>query len=176
MSDSTSSEQGVPRRQIFRAAAAGALAFTAGSYSRILGANDRVRMGIVGCGDRGRYVMGVFQKSPQVEFVAACDIWGDHVDLAKKQAANAREYGDHRKLLDEGKDIDAVLIATPDHWHSRIAIDSLNAGKDVYCEKPLTLRIEEGPRIVKAARENDRVCQVGMQQRSGWHYLFARDE
>jgi predicted dehydrogenase len=176
MPDSTSSEHGVPRRQIIRAAATGALALGAASYSRILGANNRVRMGIIGCGERGRYVMGVFQKNPGVEFVAACDIWGDQIDKAKKEASGAREYGDHRKLLDEGKDIDAVLIATPDHWHSRIAIDALNAGKDVYCEKPLTLKIEEGPGIVKAARENNRVCQVGMQQRSGWHYIHARDE
>jgi len=69
-----------------------------------------------------------------------------------------------------------VLIGVPDHWHSTIAIDALNAGKDVYVEKPLTLTIEEGPRIVKAARVNERICQVGMQQRSGKHYLQARRE
>ena len=74
------------------------------------------------------------------------------------------------------KEIDAVLIATPDHWHSRTAIDALRAGKDVYVEKPLTLKIEEGPPIVKAARENNRICQVGMQQRSGKHYLQAKRE
>jgi predicted dehydrogenase len=69
-----------------------------------------------------------------------------------------------------------VQVTTPDHWHAVIAIDALNAGKDVYCEKPLTLKIEEGPEIVKAARVNDRVCQVGMQQRSGKHYLQAKAE
>jgi predicted dehydrogenase len=74
------------------------------------------------------------------------------------------------------KELNAVLIATPDHWHSRIAIDALNAGKDVYVEKPLTRTIDEGPNIVKAARVNDRVCQVGMQQRSGKHYLQAKKE
>jgi predicted dehydrogenase len=170
------SQSEVPRRQLLRTAAAGAMALTAGSYSRILGANDRVRMGLIGCGDRGRFVASVFQKNPTVEFVALCDIWGDHIQLAKKAAPDAKEYGDHQKLIAEGKDIDAVLIATPDHWHAPIAIDALNAGKDVYCEKPLTLKIEEGPRIVKAARENGRVCQVGMQQRSGPHYIQARDE
>ena len=72
--------------------------------------------------------------------------------------------------------MDAVLIATPDHWHTGVAIDALNAGKDVYVEKPLTLKIEEGPLIVKAARVNNRVCQVGMQQRSGQHYLQAKRE
>jgi predicted dehydrogenase len=74
------------------------------------------------------------------------------------------------------KDVDAVLIATPDHWHAQTTIDALNAGKDVYVEKPLTLKIEEGPEIVKAARVNERICQVGMQQRSGKHYLQAKAE
>ncbi|HPT25068.1 MAG TPA: Gfo/Idh/MocA family oxidoreductase, partial [Bryobacteraceae bacterium] len=90
-------------------------------------------------------------------------------------APGAKGFGDHRKLL-ETKAIDAVLVATPDHWHTAIAIDALNGGKDVYVEKPLTLTIEEGPRVVKAARVNDRVCQVGMQQRSGQHYIQAREE
>ena len=74
------------------------------------------------------------------------------------------------------KELDAVLIATPDHWHARTAIDALNAGKDVYVEKPLTRTISEGPEIVKACRINERVCQVGMQQRSGIHYLRAKAE
>jgi predicted dehydrogenase len=93
----------------------------------------------------------------------------------KQTNPNARGFKDHRELLAQ-KDIDVALIATPDHWHSVIAIDALNAGKDVYVEKPLTLKIEEGPPIVKAARVNDRVCQVGMQQRSGKHYLQAKHE
>src|SRR6185295_1817791 len=91
------------------------------------------------------------------------------------KAPKATSFTDHRKLL-ENKAIDVVLIATPDHWHATCAIDALNAGKDVYCEKPLTLKIEEGPVIVKAARVNNRVCQVGMQQRSGDHYLQAKRE
>ena len=74
------------------------------------------------------------------------------------------------------KEVDAVLIGVPDHWHAAVAIDALNAGKDVYVEKPLTLKIEEGPPIVKAARVNNRICQVGMQQRSGKHYLEAKRE
>src|SRR5581483_292018 len=74
------------------------------------------------------------------------------------------------------KNVDAVLIATPDHWHAGTTIDALNAGKDVYVEKPLTLTIDEGPKIVKATRVNNRICQVGMQQRSGRHYLRAKQE
>ena len=97
------------------------------------------------------------------------------IDPAKQQAPNAKTFTDHRKLL-ETKELDAVLIATPDHWHATCAIDALNAGKDVYVEKPLTRTIEEGPPIVKAARVNDRICQVGMQQRSGKHYLEAKKE
>ena len=97
------------------------------------------------------------------------------IDEAKSKAPNAKGFSDHRALLDM-KDIDIVQVTTPDHWHAAIAIDALNAGKDVYCEKPLTLRIEEGPPVVKAARVNNRVCQVGMQQRSGKHYLRAKAE
>jgi predicted dehydrogenase len=151
------------------------IAATAASYTRILGANDRVLAGIIGAGDRGRYVMGQFLKTDRVEFGAACDVYANQIDLAQKSAPRARGFSDHRRLL-EMKELNAVLIATPDHWHSRTAIDALNAGKDVYVEKPLTLSIEEGPRIVKAARVNNRVCQVGMQQRSGQHYLQAKKE
>ncbi len=93
----------------------------------------------------------------------------------KTKFPNARGYKDHHALLDQ-KDLDIVQVTTPDHWHAAIAIDALNAGKNVYCEKPLTLKTEEGPNIVNAARVNERVCQVGMQQRSGKHYLQAKAE
>ena len=169
-------DQAVPRRDLLRTAATGALALTASSYSRILGANDRIEMAVVGCGGRGQYVMSVFQMNPTVHVARVCDVWGDRSAEAANKAAGATQYSDYRKLLDNSKDIDAVLVATPDHWHAQVAIDALNAGKDVYCEKPLTLKIEEGPRIVKAVRENNRVCQVGTQQRSGPHYIQARDQ
>jgi len=159
------------RRDLFKTAAA----LTAASYSRILGANDKIHLGVIGAGNRGLSDMGDFQKDSAVEVVAVCDIYGDHIDMALQKARSARGFNDHRRLL-EIKEIDAVLIATPDHWHAQTAIDALNAGKDVYCEKPLTLTIEEGPRIVKAARVNNRICQVGMQQRSGPHYLRAKAE
>src|SRR5256885_14413445 len=119
--------------------------------------------------------MSQSEKNPAVDVTAVCDIYGVQIDKARQKATNARNFTEHRKLL-EMKEVDAVLIATPDHWHSRVAIDALRAGKDVYVEKPLTLKIEEGPPIVKAARENDRICQVGMQQRSGKHYLQAKRE
>ncbi len=159
------------RRDLFRTAAA----FTAASYSRILGANDRIRLGLVGAGDRGQFVMSVFQKNATVEVAAVCDVYTTKIDQALGKAPGAKSFTDHRKLL-EMKELDIALVATPDHWHAGVAIDALNAGKDLYIEKPLTLRIEEGPRIVKAARVNNRVVQVGMQQRSGPHYIRARDE
>jgi len=163
------SQTDVPRRAFLR----GVTAATALSYSRVFGANDRVQLGLIGCGERGRSDMGKFIKAGNVDVVALCDIYGAQVDRAKQDAANARSFTDHRALL-ALKDVDAVLIAVPDHWHAAVATDALNAGKDVYVEKPLTLKIEEGPVIVKAARLNNRICQVGMQQRSGKHYLEAK--
>lgn len=117
--------------------------------------------------------MSNFVKSGKTDVVALCDIYGNNIDVAKTTAPNAKTFGDHRKLL-EMKEVDVALIGVPDHWHAACAMDALNAGKDVYVEKPLTLKIDEGPEIVKAARVNDRVCQVGMQQRSGKHYLEAK--
>ncbi len=164
------SEMSVDRRRFLR----GASAITALSYSRVLGANDRVQLGLIGCGDRGRYDMSNFQKA-SADVVAVCDIYGTQIDKARESAPHAKDFKDHRALL-EMKEVDVALIATPDHWHAQTAIDALNAGKDVYIEKPLTRTIEEGPAIVKAARVNARVCQVGMQQRSGQHYLQAKHE
>jgi predicted dehydrogenase len=163
------SETDVARRAFLR----GITATTALSYSRVFGANDRVQLGLIGCGERGRSDMGKFIKAGNTDVVALCDIYGAQIDRAKQDAPNARSFTDHHALL-ALKDVDVVLIAVPDHWHAAIATDALNAGKDVYVEKPLTLKIEEGPGIVKAARLNSRICQVGMQQRSGKHYLEAK--
>jgi len=160
------------RRDLLRTAT---VALSAAAYNRVLGANERLQVGVIGCGERGRYDMGMMLNSSQVDVIALCDIYGESIDKARQKAPNAKDFSDHRKLL-EMKEVDAALIATPDHWHAAIAIDALNAGKDVYVEKPLTLKPEEGPPIVKAARVNKRVCQVGMQQRSGLHYLQAKRE
>jgi predicted dehydrogenase len=168
-------ESTLHRRDLFRSAAAGAAAMTASSYSRVLGANDRIGLGVIGCGGRGTSVMGTFQLNSAIEVRAVCDIYGRQVAQAQQKAQGAQGFSDHRKLL-EMKAVDAVLIGTPDHWHAPICIDAFHAGKDVYCEKPLTLKMEEGPEIVKVARVNNRICQVGMQQRSGPHYMRARDE
>jgi len=167
------SETKLDRRKWLRNATGGAAAVTAVSYSRVLGANDRIRVGFVGLGGRGQFAVGAFQKDPAVSISALCDVYAQRVDQAQQKAPGARGFSDYRRLV-EMKDLDAVNISTPDHWHAPIAIDALNAGKDVYVEKPLTLRIEEGPMVVKAARVNNRICQVGMQRRSGPAYVEAK--
>jgi predicted dehydrogenase len=152
-----------------------ALALSAGTYSRVLGADDRIRVGVIGCGNRGTYLMQVFQKFPGVEITALCDVFGAKMRRAGEQLPNAVQLDDHRRLVTRG-DVDAVLIATPDHWHAAMTIDAMNAGKDVYVEKPLTFRLEEGPSIVQAARINKRICQVGLQRRSATLFRRAKAE
>jgi predicted dehydrogenase len=139
---------------------------TAASYSRILGAADRVRMGYVGLGNRGDQVHTAFLEWGDNQTVAICDLRADYLDLAaRKSRGTPTRYQDYRRLLDD-KDVDAVAIATPDHWHALMMIDACNAGKDVYVEKPLSLTVVEGRRMVEAAERTRRVVQVGTQRRS----------
>jgi predicted dehydrogenase len=157
-----------------RRMAAGA-AVTALSYTRILGANDRIGLGVIGLGVRGTAVMSLFQKNDDVEVRALCDVYGLRVEQARqKSAPNAKTLADHRELLDLAS-VDAVLAAAPDHWHKDLAIDAMNAGKDVYSEKPMCRKREEAPLMVKAARATGRICQIGLQQRSGQIYLEPRE-
>src|SRR5260370_2243880 len=149
--------------------------FTTAS-SRAMGfyeASERPVVGCIGVGDRWRG--GIRQGSQQFGDVAAvCDVDEFHrlwahklvdVDQGKRTDRRIDIYEDYRKVLDR-KDIDVVTIVTPDHWHSKIAIEAMKAGKDVYCEKPLTLTIDEGKQIIKGLNETKRVFQVGTQQRS----------
>jgi predicted dehydrogenase len=131
----------------------GAAALSAVSQSRILGANNRLSTGLVGCGARSRELQPSFQKL-NGPLSAVCDVWRTRAERAQSFAPGAKIFDDHRKLL-EMPGLDAVIVATPDHWHERIAIDALQQNKDVYVEKPLTLTIEEGPRIIQAARLNN---------------------
>ena len=157
-----------------RGAAGAALTLSAASWNKVLGANDRVRLGVIGTGLRGGDVMSHFQKQPGVEVVALSDCYDVHLNQAlAKTEGKAKTYAEYRQLLDS-KDVDAVLIATPDHWHTRMAIDAVRAGKDVYVEKPLTYTIEEGHAIIKAVKASNRIFQVGLQQRSGTHYHEAK--
>ena len=139
---------------------------TAASYSRILGAADRVRMGFVGLGNRGDQVHTAFLEWGDHQTVAICDLRTDYLDLAaRKSRGTPTRYHHYRRLLDN-KDVDAVAIATPDHWHALMMIDACNAGKDVYVEKPLSLTVVEGRKMVEAAERTKRVVQVGTQRRS----------
>ena len=154
----------------------GAALITAASYSRILGANGRIRIGAIGTGQRGQTLLGALnQQQESNDIVAICDVYERHLVTTKAaHAPDAQQYADHRALLDR-KDVDAVVIATPDHWHVPILLDALQAGKDVYCEKPVTHLLEESDRVVAAVRDSKRIVQIGLQQRSWPHFAQARD-
>jgi predicted dehydrogenase len=153
----------------------GAAVASAASYSRVLGANDRIRVAGIGTGGRGEYLLGNVAQFPDAEIVAVCDVYEPHrLRVKSRLAANAQEYGDHRQVLDR-KDIDAVVIGTPDHWHVPITIDAVRAGKDVYVEKPVTHTPAEGAPLIAAVKESKRVVQTGTQQRSWAHYMHAKE-
>jgi predicted dehydrogenase len=158
--------------------AARAEAATAASYSRVLGANDRIRVALIGCGGMGRADLRDFLKVKNIECVALCDVDDSQVAKTIKEIAEpaAQKPGltprDFRKVL-ELKELDAVIVATPDHWHALPTVMACQAGKDVYVEKPLSVAIAEGRVMVETARKHDRVVQMGTQQRSGPHYAEA---
>ncbi len=127
-------------------------------------ASDRVTAALIGCGGRGMGLLGI-HGDPRCEIAAVCDVDQQRLSAAKKRIGACDVYQDFRRILDR-KDIDAVLIATPDHWHAPITIMACQAGKDVYCEKPLCRTIDEGRKMVEVARRYDRVVQMGTQYRS----------
>jgi len=148
---------------------------TAASASRVLGANDRIRLGIIGTGGRGSYLMTEANKCSGIEWVAVCDAWDARRDEAQQLAGSAvNQHADYRALLDR-KDIDGVIVATWDNTHSTISIGACKAGKDVYVEKPMTSRPEQGPPLVRAVREYGRMLQTGVQQRSTPHFAEAKE-
>lgn len=153
--------------------ATGAIASVAASAQNVVGANDRIRIGLIGAGSQGRGDMRVFMRVPEVQVVMVCDVNMDNLNKGIEAAGSKAEAcNDYRRLLDR-KDIDAVIVGTPDHWHALACIHACQAGKDVYVEKPLSLSIHEGRRMVDIARETKRVVQVGTQQRSGNHFQKA---
>jgi predicted dehydrogenase len=144
---------------------------TALSTSRILGANDRLNVGLIGCGGRGRYVARLIREAPNVAYTAVADVYTKNGESAREWAGpDARFFQDFRKLL-ELKDVDAIHIATPDHWHAIASVLACQAGKDVYVEKPTSLTIREGRAMVKAARKYNRIVSVGTQHRSAPHFM-----
>src|SRR6266496_2853318 len=150
----------------------------AASTSKILGANDRIRVALIGCGGQGGSDLRAMLRIKNIECVALCDV--DDAQTAKTLKAVGDQYGqqpalvtrDFRKVLEQ-KDIDAVIVGTPDHWHALPTIMACQAGKDVYVEKPLALTIAEGRAMVDVARKYNRVVQMGTQQRSAPHYTEA---
>jgi predicted dehydrogenase len=141
-------------------------ASTAASVMNAAGANDRIRLAIIGAGARGRWLMNYANEVGGIEWVAVADVYGKRSNEAERVAGkDLVKYGDYRQLL-ERKDIDAVIIASPDHWHAQMIVDAARAGKDIFIEKPLTSAASQGHRIVKTVQETQRVVQVGTQQRS----------
>jgi predicted dehydrogenase len=154
------------RRAFFLAAA---------SATRVLGANDRIRIGGIGVGGRGAYDLGLAAKAENTEVVAVADVYAPRLaEIKEKLAPNGLAFKDYRELLDRN-DIDAVIIGSPDHWHVPMILDAVRAGKDVYCEKPVSHSIEEGEKLLAATADSKQVIQIGYQQRSWQHYIAARE-
>src|SRR5262245_35914168 len=175
-------------RRTLLTASASAVALSAVSYQRVLGANEKLALGLIGSGGRGRSLILEAQKQGQ-NCVALCDVapfrmeattaalhkasgklslWG--VGLGERP----KLYADHRKLL-EHKKLDGVIIATPDHWHHDVLLDAMAANKDTYIEKPLSKTIDEGRSMIAAVRKTKCVVQVGNQRHSGEHWKRCRD-
>ena len=138
---------------------------TAASAAQIAGANERIRGAIIGSGGRGQFLTANL-KELGVEMNAVCDVYEPNLQKGLKAAATgAKAYDNYKRVLEEPS-IDVVAIATPDHWHAQMVIDAVEAGKDVYVEKPMAHKIDDGFRVIEAVRRTKRVVQVGMQRRS----------
>lgn len=180
-----SSDQKTSRRNFIKLAATG-IATTSISRNifalereyefagRPISQNDKIRVALIGAGGRGSDITSVALRVPGVELVACADVydgrlkrakevWGDHVFTTR----------DYREVLSRS-DVDAVIIATPDHWHAKVAIDAMNAGKDVYNEKPMVQKIDDGHHVIEAAKKNQRIFQVGSQRVSSIIYQKAK--
>jgi predicted dehydrogenase len=157
---------------------------SARSYNRIMGANEKIRVGFIGVGNRGTQLLQIFMDQPDCEIAALCDVYEPYLTRDRSKVdpryikdrpgqipqmgevfpAKVEKYSDYRKLL-EDKSIDAVCIATPDHWHALMTIDAIRAGKDVYIEKPLSKTIHEGRAMVNAGKNSKQIVTVGLNRR-----------
>lgn len=153
------------RRTFLKQAALGTAAVLAYPSSRVLGANDRIRVGMIGVGDRGTDLLNQIVKVPNVDLVAMADVYSRRRDQAKSKVPGMQTFDDYRRLLD-AKDIDAVIVASPLHIHARHFIDTLAAGKDLYSEKTMTWSIPEADRCLAAAKTSGKVVQIGLQHES----------
>jgi len=148
---------------------------TALASTRVLGANEALRVGVIGAGGRMGDLLDAADKVGGYQIAAVSDVYGPRIDAVKKRPSGtaATTHADYRELLQQP--LDAVFIASPDHWHVQMAADALAAGKDVYLEKPVTHTVEEGAKLVHAVRSTKRILQCGMQQRSWSHFRDAVD-
>jgi len=147
---------------------------TALASTRVLGANDTVRIGVIGAGGRMRGLLNAADQAGLYQIVAVSDVYGPYCEAIKQRSNGmATIHADYREVLQQP--IDAVIIGSPDHWHVRMAMDAISAGKDVYLEKPVTHTMEEGATLIRAVRSSKQILQCGMQQRSWSHFRDAVD-
>jgi predicted dehydrogenase len=183
-SKKTSRREFIAKTGMATAGIIGAAQLSAVSCGRVIGANEKIRVGFIGIGNRGTQVMDLFRAEPDVEVAALCDVYQPYLDrdfskvnprikeligdkvpkMGENFPASVKKFTDYRKLL-EDKSIDAVMIATPDHWHAIMTIDALKAGKHVYVEKPLAKTVKEGRAMINAARGSKLIVQVGLSRR-----------
>jgi len=159
------------RRDFIKKTAAGA-AFLASASARVLGANDRVRVGMIGVGARGQDLLKQLLAVKSAELVAVADIYSRRLDEAEHLVPGVRKFRDHRQLLD--LDLDGVIVASPLHLHARHFLDTIAAGKDLYCEKTMTWSIPQAKECLGAAKKSDRVIQIGLQHESSGALADAR--
>ncbi len=167
----------IDRRGFLKSSGSAVAAISAASYSRVKGANDRLALGVVGLRGRGKSHIAAYLNNPGAEVTALVDIDQAVLERAtaavrKEQGRKPDEHSDIRKMLDD-KSIDAVSIATPNHWHALMTIWACQAGKDVYVEKPASHNIFEGRKMIEAARKYKRMVQVGTQSRTTIHKIQA---
>ena len=164
-------------RRRFLRTSLGATALLAGTRvvsAAAAGANDRIRIGVIGTGGRARGLMRNLKDLPGQQIVAVSDVYEPRMlEAAEIPAAKAATVADYRRILDD-KEIDAVLIGAPDHWHKTMTLEALAAGKDIYVEKPVSHSLEEGEEMVKAVEASKQVVQTGTQQRSWDHWILGK--
>lgn len=146
-------------------------ATTKGQPSPRLSPNDTIQVGLVGCGPQGTW-NALSMEGLGAKVVALCDVDAQHLEQAKERFPEAQGYEDFRELVNRD-DVDAVICGTVDHWHTLVSMAAMKAGKDVYCEKPLTLTIDEGKRLVDMEKKTGRILQTGTQQRSSIYFRMA---
>ena len=161
-------------RRTFLTAASGLALSSRLAGSTVQGANDRIRIGVIGTGGRARGLMNLLKKLPGNALTAVCDVYEPRMLQAAEIAGGTPvKVTDYRRIL-EDREIDAVVIGTPDHWHKAITLDAVAAGKDVYVEKPVSHTIEEGAEMVKAIEASKQIVQTGTQQRSWDHWVLGK--